>query len=441
MSERTPPADSASIPEGTKVEHDRQVIGEARKHGRGSLLWAFTKLSGPGWLQSAITLGGGSLGGSLYLGVLAGFGMLWWQPMAMILGVIMLSAISYVTLSTGQRPFAAINRHVNPVLGWGWAIGTLMANMVWAMPQFSLGSAALQQNLLPEVLGEGAMDPNQGKLIAVAILFVTALGVIWCYDAGGRGIRIFEWILKAMVGIVVISFFGVVAKLIASGNVSFSTILDGFIPRFGRLNTAAPDFDSVIQQTGAFGDFWRSQLIGTQQGAMITAVATAVGINMTFLMPYSLLARGWDREFRGLASFDLATGLFIPYLLATTCVVVAAAAQFHGPSRAANQELAQMYVDPAGARGLSSKLIGGFESLLDQRLVAQQGETYRSLSDSEKQAARAALPESDRLLAAMLVKRDARDLAGSLEKLVGAARRNWSSESVCWAWPFPPSSS
>ena len=64
---------------------------------------------------------------------------------------------------------------------------------------------------------------------------------------------------------------------------------------------------------------------------MITAVATAVGINMTFLMPYSLLARGWDKDFRGLASFDLATGLFIPYMLATTCVVVAAAAQFHGP--------------------------------------------------------------------------------------------------------------
>ena len=35
----------------------------------------------------------------------------------------------------------------NPVLGWGWLIASMMANLVWAMPQFSLGTAALQQNL------------------------------------------------------------------------------------------------------------------------------------------------------------------------------------------------------------------------------------------------------------------------------------------------------
>ena len=42
-------------------------------------------------------------------------------------------AIGYVTLSTGERPFKAINTHVNPVLGWGWAIATLMANCVWSL--------------------------------------------------------------------------------------------------------------------------------------------------------------------------------------------------------------------------------------------------------------------------------------------------------------------
>ena len=59
----------------------------------------YTKLSGPGWLQGAITLGGGSLAGALYLGVIAGFGLLWLQPLAMLCGIVMLSAIAYVTLS------------------------------------------------------------------------------------------------------------------------------------------------------------------------------------------------------------------------------------------------------------------------------------------------------------------------------------------------------
>ena len=82
-----PPSDAA-VESPDQVAHDRQMIVDARQEGTGSLLWVFSKLSGPGWLQGAITLGGGSLGGSLYLGVLAGFGMLWWQPMLMILGVI-----------------------------------------------------------------------------------------------------------------------------------------------------------------------------------------------------------------------------------------------------------------------------------------------------------------------------------------------------------------
>ena len=108
-------------------DSDRQLLAEAQAKGTGSTLWAFFKMSGPGWLQSAITLGGGSLASSLYLGVIGGFALLWVQPFAMVLGIIMLSAIGYVTLSTEERPFRAINEHVNPVLGWGWALAVAMA--------------------------------------------------------------------------------------------------------------------------------------------------------------------------------------------------------------------------------------------------------------------------------------------------------------------------
>nr|MCS5617003.1 hypothetical protein [Pirellulales bacterium] len=104
------------------ISRDRDLLKAAQKRGPLATLAAFMKLSGPGWLQSAITLGGGSLAGSLYLGVIGGYDMLWLQPLMMILGVVMLSAIAYVTLSTGQKPFGAINRHINPVLGWGWII-------------------------------------------------------------------------------------------------------------------------------------------------------------------------------------------------------------------------------------------------------------------------------------------------------------------------------
>ena len=132
-----------------KVDQDRQLLEAAQAQGRGATLRAWIKLSGPGWLQSAITLGGGSLAGALFLGSLGGVNLLWLQLMAIAMGVIMLSAISYVTLSTGERPFQAINSHINPVLGWGWLIATSLANMIWCMPQFSLCFGALEGNLLP----------------------------------------------------------------------------------------------------------------------------------------------------------------------------------------------------------------------------------------------------------------------------------------------------
>lgn len=68
-----------------------------------------------------------------------------------------------MTLSTGKRPLRAINEHINPVLGWGWLLASMMANLVWSMPQFALATASLRQNLLPDVFGAEAMPGNLGK--------------------------------------------------------------------------------------------------------------------------------------------------------------------------------------------------------------------------------------------------------------------------------------
>ncbi|MFP6750736.1 MAG: hypothetical protein VB855_03585, partial [Pirellulaceae bacterium] len=68
-----------------RVEADRRLILEAEDKGGLAKLGTYTRLSGPGWLQSAITLGGGSLSGALFLGVLGGTDMLWLQLMAIIM--------------------------------------------------------------------------------------------------------------------------------------------------------------------------------------------------------------------------------------------------------------------------------------------------------------------------------------------------------------------
>ncbi len=123
----------------------------------------------------------------------------------------------------------------------------------------------------------------------------------------------------------------VVALTFAKGSpLDWGAVLAGFIPDFSALFRPAPAFQAAIDQLGATdAQAWTAKITSTQRDTMITAVGTAVGINMTFLLPYSMLKRGWGREHRGLAIFDLSTGLVIPFVIATGCLVIAAATQFH----------------------------------------------------------------------------------------------------------------
>jgi Mn2+/Fe2+ NRAMP family transporter len=403
-----------------RIEKDRQMILDAQKKGTGAVFKTYVKLSGPGWLQSGITLGGGSLSSSLYLGVLVGFSFMWLQPLAMILGIIMMSAIAYVTLSAGERPLHAINRHVNPVLGWGWLIASMMANLVWSLPQFALGTVALRQNILPGILGIEVMPEVPSKMIAGAIFLAICLTFTLTYGAGGRGTKIFEIMIKTIVSMIVLCFIGVVAKLSIEGKIVWGEILSGLVPDLSLFvkptDYIMPHIERVAE---GFRPFWTNMIVGQQRDVMISAAATAVGINMTFLLPYSMLRKGWDKYFRGLAIFDLSTGLFIPFIIATGCVVIASSSQFHAvPAQGfvADEPGGQVTVEPA------PNLVGSYNGLLGSRVRHETGITLKEWdrlpSDQRKQYCDA-LPYADKKMAAMLVKRDAFNLADTLAPLTG----------------------
>jgi Mn2+/Fe2+ NRAMP family transporter len=401
-----------------RIEKDRQLILDAQKKGRGAVFKAYVKLSGPGWLQSGITLGGGSLSSSLYLGVLVGFSFMWLQPLAMILGIIMMGAIAYVTLSAGERPLHAINRHVNPVLGWGWLIASMMANLVWSLPQFALGTAALRQNILPGILGPEAIPEIPSKMVAGAIFLAICLTFTMTYGAGGKGTKIFEILIKAIVSMIVLCFIGVVVKLSIEGKILWSEILSGLVPDLSLFmkptDIIMPHIEKVSEQ---FQAFWTNMIVGKQRDVMISAAATAVGINMTFLLPYSMLRKGWDKYFRGLAIFDLSTGLFIPFILATGCVVIASSSQFHGqPAEGfvAAEPGGEITAEPA------KNLVGFYKGILANRLKFQIGEEeFAKLTPEQVQERSDALPWADKRMAAILVNRDAFNLADTLTPLTG----------------------
>jgi Mn2+/Fe2+ NRAMP family transporter len=384
------------------VASDAMRLREAAGQPLHRRLPVYFRLSGPGWLQSAITLGGGSLSGSLYLGVLGGFGTLWLQPLAMIIGIIMLCAIGHVVTATGRRPLPAINEFVNPVLGGGWAVASLLASMVWAMPQYSLSIGVLQQNLLPGLLGEaGPLGATGGKLVPALLILALSTWITWNYDRGGRGVKLYELILKLMVGIIVVCFTGVVWRIAATApGLDWGALAAGFIPDFSLLTRPAAAFRDIIAATpAAHHAYWTGWLVGTQRDVIVAAAATAVGINMTFLFPYSILKRGWGREFNGLLRFDLATGMFIPFTLVTSFVVIAAASQFHA--------VPQPGILPDGG-----------PAALSSPASPRQRSEYANLLKGLGPVAD--VTPADQRLAAMLVTRDAPHLAAALEPLTGA---------------------
>jgi len=354
------------------------ILTDAQAKGGSYKFLTYLRLSGPGWMQGAITLGGGSLAGALYLGIIAGFGLLWLQPLAMVCGIIMLSAITYVTLSTQKAPFGLVNTHLSPALGWAWLIATVMANIVWCMPQFNLGRAAIQQNLIPAV-----GDSTASTLTICAILLVIAFSVNLLYESEGKGRRIFDLIIKIMVGLIVLSFIAVVVTLGTNGAIDFGAIVSSLVPDPSLLFKPAVGYGDLIAQSTQ-PEWWTDKIVNDQRDIIIAAFGTAVGINMTWLLPYSLLKKRWGKLHRGLSIFDLSIGLLLPFFLATSCVVIAAASQFHVQTRD---------VDPAAGAAT----------------IAQFSQAF---PDSAPNA-------TDQELALVLVKRDNFQLATALEPLAG----------------------
>ena len=251
-------------------------------------------LSGPGWIQSALTLGAGSASAAIFAGAVYGYKLLWVQPVAMFLGVMMFGAIGHQLLTTRARPYDVFWKKLHPSLALLWGFNVFLASVVWQFPQYSLGTAVFRDIF-------AVFDVNMPRGIVALILLVIGTTICWSYEKGSRqSIRLFERTLKYMLMFMVVALFLVVIKT----GIDWGKLFSGFFSF--HIPTDKQGITIVLGQLGA-----------------------AVGVNMTFLYPYTLLARGWGKTHRGLKNFDLGTSMFIPFVLATSFVIIACANTLH----------------------------------------------------------------------------------------------------------------
>ena len=333
------PMFTASAPE-VLAEEKAQL---AEVEGKGILhRWrVYGAKSGPGWLQSALVLGSGSAMASLFAGAYLQYKLLWVQPLAMALGIVMFAAMSYQTLSTGIRPFDAMRRFIHPAVAWGWAIGALVATVIWHLPQYAL-AAGMTEDMIKATTEWEPSSPAVRAVVLIAIglgVLAVSTTVVWCYSSGHRGIRIYERTLKALVWMIVLAFLIVIGKAVKDGGMDWAGLFKGFLPLHFPTDRRGV---SIV----------------------MAAFSAATGINATFLFPYTLLARGWGKEHRGLSRFDLLTGMLLPFCIATSLMVIATGCtiypqEFEGGGTMLPPMKAAQMLEDTGLSMLYSRIVFG----------------------------------------------------------------------------------
>jgi manganese transport protein len=275
----------------------------------------YFQLTGPAWMQSAMTLGAGSAAASVVAGAFFGYQLLWVQPIAMLLGVFMMAALANITLTRGERAYRIVQRELHPGVAFLWALATVVSTVIWHFGQYALLGGAVK-DLADVVVGVDpqnpatALSPTVESLVRFGggflILGINIL-LTWNYGSKPRGIRAYETFLRWMIRLVMAAFLSVVVVQWFNGHLSFSGILKGFT-QF-RIPDAPGSLTTVLGAIGA-----------------------AVGINMTFLYPYSILAKGWGPSHKGLARFDLVVSLLVPYVILTSLIIIGMAATVHNPA-------------------------------------------------------------------------------------------------------------
>lgn len=190
----------------------------------------------------------------------------------------------------------------------------MVATVIWHFPQYGLAAGAARDlaemigiGVYKDLEGGGTVISGAGYAVSFGIGFaILAVSIFttWSYGGKAKGIRMYEWFLRGVICLVILAF----ATVVVATGINWSALFKGF-------------FGFYLPRTG--------------EGITIVlgAIGASVGINMTFLYGYSLLAKGWGQHHKKLARWDLGMSMFIPFVLVTSLVIIAMANTIYDPTQ------------------------------------------------------------------------------------------------------------
>ena len=258
----------------------------------------YIKLSGPGFMNAAFTLGAGSFASSVTLGAAYGYDMMWIPLYSFMFGLFMLALATRFVCFGSMPVIEAQNKYHGKFFG-SFATGLLagcIASVVFTFGQYALGGDAIASMF-------AALGIHVPKVVCCVILMAISVPLSLLYGSGEnpKAVKMVENAMKIMIGIMLVVFGAVICVT----GINVPAMLKGlFIPKLPS------GLDGIVM--------------------LIASLTATIGVMDWLLFNNGMLSRGFSEEHERLGRFDSVFGGLLPVTLVLSLVSVAFAEAFAG---------------------------------------------------------------------------------------------------------------
>lgn len=277
---------------------EKAFLQELNKKPPLQKFFGYCKLSGPGFMNAAFTLGAGSFASSVTLGAAYGYDMLWIPLYSFALGLFMLALATRFVTASEISVIKAQDKFHGKFFG-SFATGLVacfVASIVYNFGQYALGADAVTALF-------SVVNINVPKNISWILLVAISVPLSLMYGSGDnpKGVKIVENAMKILIGIMLVVFGAV---LCVTG-VDFKAMIKGLL-----IPTLPSGIDGIVM--------------------LIASLTATIGVMDWVLFNNGMESRGYSENHETLGRFDAVFGGLIPVTLVLSFVSIAFAEAFAG---------------------------------------------------------------------------------------------------------------
>lgn len=255
---------------------EKAFLQELNKKPPLQKFFGYCKLSGPGFMNAAFTLGAGSFASSVTLGAAYGYDMLWIPLYSFALGLFMLALATRFVTASEISVIKAQDKFHGKFFG-SFATGLVacfVASIVYNFGQYALGADAVTALF-------SVVNINVPKNISWILLVAISVPLSLMYGSGDnpKGVKIVENAMKILIGIMLVVFGAV---LCVTG-VDFKAMIKGLL-----IPTLPSGIDGIVM--------------------LIASLTATIGVMDWVLFNNGMESRGYSENHETLGRFDAVFG-------------------------------------------------------------------------------------------------------------------------------------